>query len=200
MKRNLSIFLFLILAVLFTFNSVSADEITDSIDKAKALYNQGKHTEAVQELNYAIAQIQTKQSEGYSTALPEPLPGWKADAIENQSAGMGFLGGGISVQRHYYKENGDESITISTVSDSPLLSSVVMMMGNPMFLGGNKLVTIKEQKAIEEWDEEGKYGQLQIVLENRMLITVEGSGVSKDDLYAYAEKVNFAALKGMLNK
>ena len=177
---------------------LQADEVTTSIDKAKSLYAAGKLSEAVQELNYAIAHIRTAQMDKFKTAFPAALSGWKANDFNADAASMTFLGGGISVARTYEKSDGN-SVSITMVTDSPLMSSVMMMISNPMFLGGNKLVTINNEKAVEEWNADDNYGQLQIVLDNKMLITVEGNGVSKDDLYAYAKALNFAKFKELMN-
>ncbi len=178
---------------------VYADEVSDQIDKAKALYTQGKYSEAIAELNFAVGQIQSLQVDRYKTAFPQPLSGWDAEDFEGGGVGTAFMGGGISVSRNYTTNDGATSVKIELVSDSPLLSSVMMMLGNPMFLGGNKVVTVNGEKAVEEWSESDKSGQLQIVIENRMLITVNGSGLSsKGQLYDYAKAIDFAKLKSFL--
>ncbi|MEJ2635023.1 MAG: hypothetical protein P8184_06995 [Calditrichia bacterium] len=197
--RNFTRGILVMMSFMVLFSLLYADEISNQIDKAKSLYSQGKYSEAVSELNFAIGQIQSLQVDRYKTAFPAPLSGWTAEDFEGNSAGMAFMGGGISVSRNYTTNNGATSVKIEVVSDSPLLSSIMMMFSNPMFLGGNKVVTVSGEKAVEEWNESDKSGQLQIVVENRMLITVNGSGLSgKSQLYDYANKIDYAKLKSFM--
>ncbi len=188
--------LVLLASVLATAQTVN---IPAQIDKGKALFAQGKYSEAVTELNVAISQIQSLQMEQYKTVFPAPLAGWQADEFEGNTAGMAFMGGGISVSRNYSMDDGQKSVKIEMVSDSPLLSSIMMMYSNPMFLGDKKIVMLGSEKAVEEWNAEDQSGTLQIVVANRVLFTVNGSGIpSKDVLYSYAGKIDFAKLKSIL--
>jgi len=199
MSKITTLFLAAVCLVSLTAASL-ADEITDQIDKGKSLYSAQKYSPAIQELNFAVGQIQNKLADLYKTALPNASAGWEADDAESQSAGLAFMGGGISVKRHFYKNEG-ASVDVEVVSDSPLLSSVMMMYGNPMFLGGNKLVTVKGEKAVEEWNESDKSGKLSLVIESRILVTISGSSLaSKDDLYTYANATDIAKLKAILKE
>lgn len=174
-----------------------ADELSDSLAKAQALYAQGKYTEAITELNFAIAQIQSKQMEQYETLFPAALPTWTADKIESQT-GMAMMGGGISMSRYYHNEAG-ASVSIAIMSDSPMLSGMMMAMGNPLLLGGKKVISIKGEKAVDDWDNDSKSGKLQIIVDNRVLITIDGSSLEKkEDLLAYANAIDFAKLRSFL--
>ena len=197
--RTILFTIFILVGLLLSYNTAYADDVTNQIDKAKALYSQGKYSEAVNELNFAIGQIQSLQIERYKVAFPKPLAGWEAGDFEGGAAGMAFMGGGTAVSRNYTTNDGETSIKIEIVADSPLLSSIMMMISNPMFLGGNKVVSISGEKAVEEWSDTDKSGQLQIVVGNRMVITVSGNGLaSKDLLYSYANKIDIAKLKSLM--
>jgi len=67
-----------------------------------------------------------------------------------------------------------------------------MMFSNPMFAtaDGGKMVRIGRQKAIVKFTPEDESGDLQMVVNNRFLVTVEGSGVSNDDLVNYAKAID----------
>ena len=179
--------------------ATQADELSDSLAKAQALYAQGKYTEAIAELNFAIAQIQTKQMEQYETLFPVALPTWTADKIESQ-AGMAIMGGGISLSRYYHNEAG-ANVSVSIVSDSPMMSGMLMAMGNPLMLGGKKVVTIKGEKAVDDWDNDSKSGKLQLIVDSRVLITIDGNSLEKkEDLLAYANAIDFAKLRAILKR
>lgn len=194
--------------VLLFVCTIWADEVTSSIDNAKAHYQAKKYSEAINELNFVINQIQQIQMERYKTVFPAALPGWTAEEFQMDSAGMAFMGGGLSISRNYSQETQGEndnyydtkSVDISIVSDSPLLSSLMMMFSNPMFLGGNKMVSINGEKAIEQKDENGVPNELQLVIENRMMITISARNCSKDELYAYAQKLDLTKLKSFLRE
>lgn len=168
-----------------------ADDVTDYINEALEFYNDGQYSEAVSSLNFAEQLIQQKKSSGLEAFLPEPLKGWDAEAATSQAAGSAMLGGGISAERQYSKE--DSSIRIQILADSPMLQGVMMMMSNPMFAAsdGGKMERIGKQKAIVKYDAGNKEGEIQIVVANRFMVTVEGDGISDTELKDYAKAIDY---------
>lgn len=179
-----------------------ADEISETIERAKELYLEGKYSEASSELQFAVGQIQSLQAEQLKELLPDPLPGWTAEEASASAAPMGFLGGGVTAARTYNKEDGDESVDIEILTESPLLQSVMMFLANPMMLAGQpdtKLVRVKGQKALEKFSTQDKEGELSVVLEGKTLLTVKGSSItSKDILYQYMDTIDFEAISKAL--
>ena len=168
-----------------------ADDVTDYINEALEFYKDGQYSEAVSSLNFAEQLIQQKKSSGLEAFLPEPLKGWDAEAATSQAAGSAMLGGGISAERQYSK--GDSSIRIQILADSPMLQGVMMMMSNPMFAAsdGGKMERIGKQKAIVKYDAGNKEGEIQIVVANRFMVTVEGDGISDTELKDYAKAIDY---------
>jgi len=199
--RKGKIFLPLVaLAIVFVFAGLTyADDISDQIMDGKKFYDEGKYSQAIDELQFAVGQIQGLQMDELKKALPEPLSGWKGEETQGSSAPMGMFGGGLSVSRHYYKEDSDESIDIEILSQSPLLQSMMMFFQNPAFLASqpnSKLVRINGKKAIEKFSPQEKEGELSLILEGKTIIKVEGSNIPrKDILYDYMEKVGFDIIK-----
>ncbi|MEA1964397.1 MAG: hypothetical protein U9O41_04620 [Candidatus Aerophobetes bacterium] len=189
------------LAVVFIFAGlVYADDISEQIITAKKLYEEGKYSQAVEELQFTIGQIQSLQVDQLKKALPEPLTGWKGEEAKGSIAPMGMLGGGgLSVSRYYYKEDSDESIHIEILGQSPLLQSIMMYFQNPAFLASepnSKLVRVDGKKAVEKFSPQGKEGELSLILEGKTIVRVEGSNISKKDiLYEYMKKVDFETIK-----
>ena len=101
-----------------------------------------------------------------------------------------MFGGGVNAEREYSK--GNSRISISIMSDSPLLQSVMMMFSNPMFAtaDGGKMERINRQKAIVKYSPADKSGELQMVVNNRFLVTVEGSDISREELLEYATAID----------
>lgn len=186
--------LLLTAVALFTFGlsgNALADDVEDYINEALQFYKDGQFSEAVSSLNFAEQLIQQKKSSGLEAFLPGPLAGWEAQAATSQAASSAMLGGGISAEREYNK--GDSYVHINIVADSPMLQAVMMMFQNPMFAAsdGGKMERIGKQKAIVKFDPNTKEGEIQIVVANRFLVTIEGNEVTDKDLKAYAQAIDF---------
>lgn len=198
MKKGVIVLAVVILG-LMGMAGARADEISDTIERAKTLYQQGKYSEASSELQFVVGQIQNLQAEQLKKLLPDPLPGWTAEEASASAAPMGIFGGGISVSKTYNKEDTGESIEIQIITQSPLLQTVMMWLTNPMMLAAEpnaKLVRVKGEKAVEKFSAQDKEGELSLILEGKTLITVTGSEISdKNILYKYMEKIDFGAIK-----
>ena len=171
-------------------SSAEEDDVVNSINEGMEFYQSGEFAEATSSLNYAVQLIQQKKGESLSGLLPEPLDGWEAEEAQSQAAGAAMFGGGVTAERSYSKDN--SRISIQIVTDSPMLQGVMMMFSNPMFAtaDGGKMVRVGRQKAIVKFTPEDESGDLQMVVNNRFLVTVEGSGVSNDDLVNYAKAID----------
>lgn len=184
---------FLFAAFAFSAPAI-ADDVTDYINEALEYYKDGQYSEAVSSLNFAEQLIQQKKSSGLEAFLPEPLKGWNAEAATSQAANSAMLGGGISAERRYSK--GESSIRIEIMADSPMLQGVMMMMSNPMFAtsDGGKMERIGKQKAIVKFDPNNKEGDIRIVAANRFMVTIEGQGITDNELKDYAKAIDYDKL------
>lgn len=171
-----------------------ADDVLNILEEAVKQYNNGDYSGAASNLDYASQMIRQKKSELMKELLPEPQPGWEADAADGQALGTAVFGGGINVSRTYIKK--PATVAVDIVSDSPVMQSLVMMISNPMLAGasGGKLETINGQKAIVQYNETTQEGEINIIVGDRILVTVKGQKVDRKDLVAYAAAVDYAAL------
>lgn len=186
---------FTVLAVLLT--SSAADEVTDSVADAMASYKEKEYSKAAEDLGYALSLIRQKQAENLQTYLPAPLGGWSAEPSESASAGAGIMGGGITASRKYTKSNAQ--ITVEIVTDSPMLQSVAMFLSNPMYAtsSGGKMIRVHREKALLKFDAKRESGEIQLLIDNRILVTVKGNRIAEADLTAYAEKIDYRKLKSL---
>lgn len=165
-----------------------ADDITDQINDALDFYKKGKISEAINELEFAVAQLRQKKAGSLTDIFPDAPSGWKADKAKSQAAGRAMMGGGITASRVYRKSGGGQA-TIEIVSDSPMLQTLAMVMQNPMFLQGGsqgKLIRIKGNKALLK-ETTDKRASLQAMLNNgKVLLKVDVSRV--DDAANIAKK------------
>ena len=180
-------------------NAFSAeDDVINSINEGAEYYKNGEYGEAASSLNYAVQLIQQKKGEALAGLLPEPLDGWTAEEVQSQAAGAAMFGGGITAEREYRKDN--SYITIKIMTDSPMLQGVMMMFSNPMFAtaDGGKMERIGKQKAIVKYTPADKSGDLQMVVSNRFLVTVEGNDISREELLEYAKAIDFKKMADLL--
>ncbi|MFZ5798103.1 MAG: hypothetical protein ACYCYR_03740 [Desulfobulbaceae bacterium] len=189
----------LLCAVLLALNllahpALAQDEVLRTVDEAVSQYRKGDYAGAASNLDYASQLIRQKKSEEMKKLLPEPMNGWTAEPASAQALGTAVFGGGITVSRSYARP--PSSLSIDIVSDSPLLQSLVMMLNNPMFVGasGGKLEAVNGQRAIVKFNETTRSGDLNIVVDNRFMVTVKGQKIEREDLLAYAGRVDFSAL------
>ncbi len=181
------------LATILISTTITADDITDTMDDAMTAYKKGDYVQAKEDLTYVMELLKQKKGETIQGFLPEPLNGWKAEKAKSENAGSGMLGGGSTTSRTYTK--GKSKIVISVVTDSPLLQGLGSLLGNPMFNSGGKLKRINREKATIKYNEKNKSGDVTIMLDKRFLVTVEGSQVTEDELIEYAKAIDFKKIK-----
>ena len=194
---SLSVFLsfFLAQATRPVFAQEEPDDILTTVNEAVKQYTAGDFAGAISNLDYATQLIRQKRSERMKALLPEPPSGWQAKPATSQALGTAVFGGGVTVSRDYFTDQG-ASLSIEMVSDSPVLQSIMTMLNNPMFAGaaGGVIKTINRQRAIIKYDEDDHKGEIDIVVASRFMVTVKGQGIERDTLLKFAESVDFTAL------
>lgn len=190
--RSTSWALIALVAVMATFPNAYADDVEDAIKEALAAYKKQEFSAAAESLDYATTLIRQRKGSALENVFPTPLDGWKAEQASSQAAGTAFFGGGVTAERTYKK--GDRNVTVSLVTDSPMLQGVMMMFGNPMFMAsdGGKMKKIAGQKAMVKYPAGSGSGEITIAVA-KTLVTVRGQA-DEAELIAYAERINFAAL------
>lgn len=179
---------FLAAAVIVT--PALADEIEDSIKEALTAYASGDLAAAKLALDDAAQMIATKNAGALGAVLPEALSGWTAEAVDSNAAGAAMFGGGIQAGRKYTK--GDTNVEINVLGDSPMLATVMPMLANSaMAAAMGKVTKIGKNRALQTND-----GQIMLVVGNRFLVTIDGSG-SMEDKTAYANAIDFGKLEGL---
>ena len=190
MKKTLT---YISLATLLLCTTISADDITDTMDDAMASYKKGDYVQAKEDLTYAMELLKQKKGETIQGFLPEPLDGWTAEKAKSENAGSGMLGGGSTTSRTYTKDK--SKIVVSVITDSPLLQGLGSLLGNPMFNSGGKLKRINREKATIKYNDKQQSGDVTLMLDKRFLITVKGSKVTEDELVEYAKAIDFKKIK-----
>jgi hypothetical protein len=172
----------------------AADDITDAVQTALGHYQRGQLSAAAEELDFAAGLVRQKKAEVMRTLLPKPLPGWEVDEGSSSLMGVASYGGGVSVQRVFRQDQ--KMVLVSYVTDSLLLQNALMMFSDPSFAtaNGGRFDKIGGQKALVKYDGKDQSGEIVFVVNKRILVSIRGSQVPQNDLYAYANPVDFAAL------
>lgn len=167
------------------------DPVIQTIEQAIADYKTQNYSSAATNLDYASQLIRQKKGDALGAFLPEPMEGWVANEGTSHVTAASLFGGGLTAERDYTKE--DAKINIAIVTDSPLLQPMIMMFSNPIFAASaGQFELINGYKGIIKYQKTG--GDINIVVNNRFLVTIRGQQVSRENLMAYAKRID---LKGV---
>lgn len=190
------------LLLILLLKPVWADDVTDSIDEARKAWVAGKAEEAMQSLDYASQLIRQKKGERLELALPEALAGWKKTDSGSSAAGSSLFGGATAANASFERQQGEEysSCSVSIATDNPMMGMLLASFSNPMLMSGSgkKLIKVGGQKASIEYDEADKSGNINVVVAQQVLVTVQGSGLSAEELKAYADAVKYDVIEKVL--
>lgn len=191
LKRQLFGRLPLILGAIALFTvQARADDISEAIAEGQKAYQAGDFAAAKQALDTASQLIAQKNAEGFAKALPKPLSGWTAEEADSMASGMAALGGSVASRR--YKKGEEIDVEVSISGDNAILTQQIAIFSNAQMAGlMGKLVPINGQKAIQT-----KEGDITMMVANRFVINVNGSGSAEDKL-AYAKAIDVAMLTKM---
>jgi len=165
-----------------------ADEFTDTLDSAITAYNHGDVAGAQQDVEYAGKLLTAMKAEGLAKFLPAAQDGWtRADQNVEEAGGvMAMIGGGTTTGATYKKADGTE-MTITLVANSPMVSGIAAMIGGMASMGGGKPMRI------ERTEFANNDGELQGVVDGKVMITVAGDATVEDKT-AYLEAMDFKGL------
>lgn len=169
-----------LLAAVSLNGAVMADEVTDQIQSAQRSYESGQLRAAVETLNFAIAKIQEQMTAGLLKLLPEPLPGWQADAAQSQSGGVAAMITGTNLSRRYVREDGAE-VSLSLMADSPMLPMLTMAMSMPFVMQANqdmKTYALKGNRGMIEHAADSDEYEITVMVGSRLVIQGTGTGIA----------------------
>lgn len=192
----------LALFALLLLQPVLADDVTDWIDEARKAYLAGQADEAVQNLDYAAQLIRQKKGEKLEAALPDAPAGWRKTDSGSAAAGAAYFGGTTGANASYERQEGESYSTcsIAIATDNPMMSMLLASFASPMMLtaSGQKLIKVGSNKASLEYEEDEKSGTVQVVVGQKVLVSVSGSGLSEEELRAFAAAVKYDVIEKVL--
>ena len=163
---------------------VQADDITDQLQLAIELYEEGDYAATVTELQYAIGEIQAKLGDAFATSFPPAPDGWSA-AEPTREASAAFMGGGTIVNREYTEDGGDGRMSAQLIIDNPMIQGMAALFSNPAMLSANPNMTrvrMGRDNAILDFDESAGRGEVTFMTGGgRAMLKVEGNGLASGD-------------------
>jgi hypothetical protein len=182
---------FAVATLLVSTSVVFADEITEAIDQARKSYESGDLGGARQSLDLASQLVGQKNAENFGALLPPALPGWKAGEV--QTTAVSIFGFNASSATRTYTNAKNEEVDVNITGDSAMITQFASLLANPQIAGlsGGKIVRIGTERAFQD-----KNGDINMVVANKYLIVVKGSG-PPDLKLAYAQAIDLAKLTKM---
>jgi hypothetical protein len=178
------------LSLLLAASPAWADDVTDQINEALGAYGHKDLPTAIAGLEAALNLMRQMRADAYGTLLPDAPSGWTADKAETMSSGTGMAVGGTGATRKYHK--GNDTVTVSILTDSPLSQVMSTMMSAGMAgLGGMQTRIVNGRRTIYMKDE----GSFATIVADRILVRVEGRGQPEDTLKQFLTAVDFAAVE-----
>ena len=177
-------------AFALTIGQCAADEITDAIDQGRKAYQGGDLASAKQSLDLASQLIGQNNADAFGKLLPAALSGWTAEDV--QTAAVGAVGFGATTASRTYRKASGEHVEVQITGDNAMIMQFATLLSNPQIAGAmGKIVMLGNVRALQS-----REGDVHMVVANKYLVTVQGSGSANDKL-AYARAVDVAQLSKM---
>jgi hypothetical protein len=166
----------------------AADEIADSLDKARRAYQGNDLLSAKVALDRASELLGQKHAENLAKLLPGAIGGWKAEQVD---AGGGVLYAASTANRNYLNAK-DENVDVQITADAGFVEQYTEMLKDPKQAGdGVKVLSFGSYRALQSEE-----GDIFILVANKYVVMVTGTG-SPADKMAFARAVDLARLSRM---
>lgn len=134
--------------------------------------------------------------------LPEAVGNLKRTNIEGEK--VAAMGMNISNANADYSDDENASSIDLKITDLGSISGLSGMAAYGWYLvdidkeddnGYEKTITYKGNKGYEKYDNEGKYGELSILVAKRFIVEANGNSVSMDQMKAAVDMIDFGKLE-----
>jgi len=159
--------------------SARAVEVTDQLDAARKAYDTGELRGAIQALSFATARIQEKINDQLLKLLPEPLPGWQAEAAQSEAGGIAAMVAGTIISRTYRREDGAE-VELRLMADSPMMAMMTMMMQTPFLMQASKEMRVYTNRGYQgmiQHTDDSDVWEISLMVGNRVVVQAKGSQI-----------------------
>ncbi len=177
MEREAAI---VIMSLLMSGGSVSADEIIDQVEIGKQHYVEGNYAAAITEFEFALGTLRGKLSALFVATMPDPPVLWTAEEADSNS-GTALFGGGLMITREYHEQKGEGKVKAELVIDSPMAQAFSTVLTSPVMVANEpqvERIRLGETNALLNWDPDERSGDISLSIGGRVLAKMEGDGLS----------------------
>jgi|SRR5687768_11858036 len=197
-------FILIAFALTMSLNASAQSQAETYIKEAQAFLAQKNYAQAQLSLQDAINDINAMIGQQIAEALPDEINGLKSSGEESNSAGMGMMGGGMSINKTYrHPTKNDNEAEVHILANSPMLAAMNMALSNPAMMGSDyKSIRVGTRRAILKSEMQGsvRHSEIQIPL-SQTLITINARGfASEAEEIAFAGKLDIEKLKVCLGE
>lgn len=181
-------------------------DVNQRIDTARQLNQQGKLLQAADELQAAVDQIYSQLGRTYGATLPPAPQGWTVDQPDPQR--LALMGAGMAAIREYRPVSAPPQqpnqpptrMNARIVLDGDAVRAMAPLMGpGPLPQGTPQTVRkarLGNGDALVAYDPQLRAGEVSMLVGNRILLQVEGTGVpDANPMIAAMQSWNIAELK-----
>lgn len=167
------------LALTLVAARLPADEVTDQLDTARRAYEAGELRSATRALNFATTRIQEQINDQLLKLLPEPMPGWEAEAAQSEVGGIAAMVAGTVISRTYRRADG-AAVELRLMADSPMMAMMAMMVQTPLLMqasGEMRVYTYRGHQGMIQHTDGSDVWELNLMVGNRIMVQAKGSGI-----------------------
>lgn len=210
MKTNILILFFMAGAI----NIIAQSQAETYIKEAQDFLAKKDYKQAQMSLQDAINDINNILAQQVAESLPDEINGLKSMGEgEVNTAAMGIMGGGMSINKKYQHPSKPENeAEVQIIANSPMMSAMSMYLNNPGMMGqGAKSCRVGTTRAVLKTEMQDYYGdndtskqirstELQIPL-TQTLVTINLKGfASEAEELAFAGKIDVEKLRMALGE
>ena len=165
-----------------------ADSVVEQIELGLEHYAAQDYANAINELEFAIADIRKLMSGQIASTFPDAPAGWTAEDADTSAGGgaAAMFGGAMSIiQRKYAEESGRGRLEASLMTDNPMVQGMAAMFSNPAMIAAQpnlERVRIGRESAIVKWEENRSRAEVTMLLDGRILLQVKGQQLDSPDV------------------
>jgi hypothetical protein len=193
-----TIFITLIAIITIISKSHAQNEIIETIDEARQLYQQKNLSQSVSYLSRALELMNEELLRQLESIFPEPLKNWRADTPLSHVTKSAYTLSLVS-RCKYFKKGGGQSVDIEIETNTPRIANIKMAFMNPLVVKqmgvGAKVSSVDDRSCIERYDPIDKFAELIFVPTSTLLITIRGHDMKNVDVVAeFAQKIKWELL------
>jgi hypothetical protein len=213
MMKKTFMFLFVLVIVLMVACGKSdeqkeAEEMAKSMEEAAGEMEESADdmAEAMKKMGEAMSggeKVEAVDFRELKKLLPEELPGKKrVDASGEKTSSFGV---NVSKAEAEYSNDTGETINIEIVDMGSMkgitaFTSMAWTMAEfdrETDSGYERTTTYKNFKAFEEYDNESKHGEIQLMIAERFLVQVDGYDITMEDLKDALDRIDLKKLESL---